>query len=210
MIKVDETYRYNYTLTYGKGKEGLLKKLNSGRKLMPCGKECEEFGFEIAKGTKHGSFENFKELMNNRYFLLEIAKITPNPCKCEDYFFNYINPYLKNNKNFRIDFLKQVYLNDDVYSVESVVKAVEICGLEKENEQLLKDDSFKKIIENRLESLAVPPVLQYNLSGKDAKAMHQHKIKQNEARVRWENQRKGLKEILATFASNKKKEEIWF
>ena len=192
------------------GEVRLINRICAGRSVMPCGKECREYGLKIATSTKHASFINFKQLMNDKEFLLEIAKISPNPKKCEDYFFQFINPHLRNNKIFRLEFLKAIYLNDDVYSVESINKAVEICDLQKENETLLNSDSFAEIVKQRLDDLKVPPVLVFNLDGKDRKAMRRHKVKQNEARIRWENQKKGLEEILKTFACNQEKEDDLF
>lgn len=187
----------------------LKNRIIAGRSVMPCDRECREYGFDIGSTTKHTSFENFKQLMNDSDFIIELAKLTPNPKKCENYFYQYVNPYLKSNKNFRLEFLKSVYLNDDVYNIESINYVVELCSLEKENEKLLNSADFANVLKQRLEELSTPPMLAFNLDGKDRKAMRSHKIKQNEARVRWENQKKGIEEILNTFTVNKKKTELW-
>ena len=93
----------NYS-EYLKGRNGerrLIKRLNNGRKIKPCGRECEEHGLLIAKGYNHSSFENFKDLMDNKEFVLKIVGLTPNPVECENYFYKYVNKFLKKDKVFK-------------------------------------------------------------------------------------------------------------
>ena len=65
----------------------LFLRLVWGRKAKPCGRGCREYGYLIASEfSDHSSFENFPELMNDKEFLLEIARISRNPATCPIYF----------------------------------------------------------------------------------------------------------------------------
>ena len=88
----------------------LFLRLVWGRSVKPCGRECREYGYLIANEfSNHTSFKNFPTLMDDEEFLLEIAKTSRNPATCSIYFYDYINPYLKKDKEFRLAFLKQIY-----------------------------------------------------------------------------------------------------
>lgn len=183
----------------------LFLRLVWGRSVKPCGRECREYGYLIAREfSNHSSFENFTELMDDSEFLLDIAKTSRNPAECPIYFYDYINPYLKKNKNFRLQFLKAVYLNDNVFKLEDMNTIVDYCGMKKENDIILSDLEFRKIFETRISELDYREQLEYHCSGEDGKELRKYKIKANEIKVYYENMRKSLEEILNTFTVGKK------
>lgn len=128
----------------------LLTRLAKGRRVKPCGRSCWEYGLIIAKSYNHGSFVNFPNLMDDKEFLIEAAKVTPKPTTIDNYFYMYINPYLKKDKNFKLEFLKAVYLNEQVYEWSVIKDVVEFCDLQYENEILLRDQKFKNEVEAKL------------------------------------------------------------
>jgi len=186
----------------------LFLRLVLGKAIKPCGRECREYGYLIANEfSNHKSFENFPSLMNDKEFLLQIAKTSRNPATCPIYFYDYINPYLKRNKDFRLRFLKAIYLNKNVYTLEDINTIVEYCGFEKENEIILNDIEFKRTLEKRLKSLDEEMQLEYHCSGEDEKELRKYKIRANEMKVLCENMKKGLTEIINNFKVGEKLEE---
>ena len=185
----------------------LFLRLVWGRKVKPCGRECREYGYLIAREfSNHSSFENFPELMNDEEFLLDIARTSRNPATCPIYFYDYVNVYLKRNKEFRLKFLKAIYLNDNVYTLEDINTVVEYLKMQKENRIILADLEFRKLFEHRLEELDYREHLDYHCSGEDEKELHDFKVEANELKVLFENMRRGLTEILNTFTVGEKKE----
>lgn len=203
----DSSGRFERVFGSEAGDERLLNRILSGRRVKPCGMECEEFGLKIAKGFNHSSFENFSELMNDEDFLLEIAKITPNPKDCENYFYQYLNAYITKKSEFRLAFLKQIYLNDNVYKLEDVNWVVEKFNLNKENNQILSSIYFKKRIEKRLEAINYQDRVEFACSGIDKKELREYKKKENEMKILCENMKAGLKEILSTFDGEEQKKD---
>jgi len=193
------------------GDDRLLMRIVHGRNVKPCGRECWDYGIKIAEGLNHGSFRNFHELMNDREFILKIASITPNPVDCENYFYYFVNEYIKSDAGFRLEFLKAIYLNENIFKLDDINLIVSSCGLEQENEIVLKDLNFKRKLKKRLEGLCVQDVVPYNCSGEDRKELHDYKVRANETKVLFENIRKGIDEILKSFTCNdpdEKKEEV--
>lgn len=190
-------------------KRGGLKRANknilSGRAIKPCGRECEEYGYKIVEFFDHKSLENFKNLMDNSEFLIKCASITPNPKDCINYFYYFVNENLKRNKHFRIEFLKSVYLNDNVYTLESINWFVDTFGYQKENNYLLKDLEFKKRFEARLSEHFEHP--QYHFDGHDRRKLKVYKDLKNRIKVLNQNREIGLLEILSTFAKEKIEDE---
>ncbi len=183
----------------------LFLRLVHRRKINPCGRECREYGYLIANEfSNHSSFENFPELMNNEEFILEIARSSRNPAECPIYFYDYVNPYLKKKKDFRLKFLKQIYLNNNVYKLEDIKTIVEYLQMQKENEMILADLEFRKLFEQRLAELNYQEELDYHCSGLDEKELRKYKIKANELKVLYDNMKKGLEAILETFTVGKK------
>ncbi|MBR4999089.1 MAG: hypothetical protein IKY10_04330 [Clostridia bacterium] len=195
--------RFQEALNGRLGDRRLVNRLLDGRKVKPCGRECREYGMMIAMNLNHGSFQNFNELMNDEEFILEVAKITPNPTECENYFYQYVNPYLQRKQDFRLKFLKQVYLNENVHKLKDINLIVEWCGFEEENQLILKDKNFKLQIKNRIDELDYQNMIDYHCSGEDEKELHDYKVQANEYKVLCDNIKKGLEEILSTFEGEK-------
>lgn len=190
------------------GEKRLMNRILNGRSVNPCDMECEKFACMVAKNFNHSGLENFKFLMNDKEFLIKLAKITPNPIMCENYFYLYVNPYLKKDASFRLNFLKAIYMNENVYKLEDINSINELCGFEKENEQLLNDEGFRILFEKRIENFKQTKKLQYHLSGLDKEEVKNYKVLSNEEKVHSMNVLKGLYEILQTFAVVEKTEEI--
>ena len=182
----------------------ILARIINGRKIKPCGKECNEQGYLIAQSWHHSSFENFPELMNDEEFVLSSAEITPNPVECGNYFYMYVNEYLKAKPEFRLSFLKRVYLNLNVYKLEDINLIVEELNLKTENEIILKDLEFKKLIEHKFEKVLKKMELKYRCSGTDKKELHRYKVKANDLKVLVENIKNGLTEIVNSFKVGEK------
>ena len=132
------------------GSDRLMKRLYNGRSVQPCNRECRKYGEVIAETNMHTSFENFKNLMDDEEFCIGCALKTPDPLKCENYFLKYVNVYLKNKPEFRLNFLRNVYLNKNVLSLESINYVVETFNMKKENKKLLKDYELKKEVEAKI------------------------------------------------------------
>lgn len=194
-----QTYVKNY------GDKRLVQRILHGRKIKPCGRECREHGYMIAREFNHISFENFSELMNDREFVLEIANISPNPNLCENYFYQYVNSHLKKNKDFRLEFLKAIYLNDNVYKYEDIITIVANYGLQEENKIILGDIEFKKLMKKRLDEVDYRNRMEYSCSGEDKKELHDYKVNENETKILCENMKLGLNEILNSFTVGEKK-----
>lgn len=132
------------------GERRLVQRILKGRMVKPCDRECWEYGKMIAETYNHISFKNFTELMDDKDFLIEIAKLTPKPTECANYFWLYVNPYLKKDKQFRLELLKAIYLNESVYELDVINTVVEFCGFEQENSQLVTDIGLRNSLETRL------------------------------------------------------------
>lgn len=189
------------------GDDRLTKRLLKGRTVKPCGKECWEYGMMIAKGFNHSSFVNFKELMDDKDFLIAIASITPNPTECVNYFYLYINPYLKKDENFRYEFLKAIYSNDNVYKLEDIKLIVDFCGLEKENKKIKDDESVRLMLEDRLFQLdngyySNNKNIDFGMTKEELTSATNEDFKDVKDSVRM-----GLKDILSTFKTEIKTEE---
>ena len=188
----------SYVKAYGTKR--LINRIIAGRKVYPCGMECHEFGFFIAREYNHGSFMNFDELMNDAEFLIEAAKITPNPVDCTNYMYFWVNNYLKKNSAFKLAFLKSIYLNENVYKLEDIKTIVEDLGLKHENKILLADEEFMLEFKKRLEDLDYHSKIEYHCSGLDEQELHDYKVQANNLKVLCDNVRKGLTDILKTFS----------
>ena len=193
-----DIYIENYT------DKRLFLRLVHKRKIKPCGRECREYGRLIANEfSDHSSFENFTELLDDKEFLLEIARTSRNPATCRIYFYDYVNPYLKKDEGFKLEFLKAIYLNKNVWTLEDLNTIVEYCEMQEQNQMILADLEFRKLFENRLIELEFEQ-LEYHCSGDDEKELRRYKIKANELKVLKENKKKGLNAILDTFLVGKK------
>lgn len=188
----------------------ILARIINGRKIKPCGKECREQGYLIAQIWHHSSFENFPELMDDEEFILSAAEITPNPVECGNYFYMYINDYLKAKPDFRLNFLKQVYLNLNVNSLEDINLIVQELNLTKENKIILNDLEFKHIIEKKFNNVLKKLELKYHCSGSNKKELHKYKVTANDIKIQLENIKKGLTDIVNSFNVGEKIDEPEF
>ena len=190
------------------GEESLLLKIVKGVRLKPRGMECTEFGLVIAESNNHSSFENFHELMGDTEFVLTAARLTPNPAECKNYFYMYVDSHMKKRADFKLKFLKEVYLNDSVYKLEHIDYVVESCDLKKENEIILHDKEFKALIIKRLNDICFEEEREeYHCSGEDKKELHDYKVKANDVKIYCENLRNGLMEIIKSFKCKTVEEE---
>lgn len=188
------------------GDKRIFLRLVRREAVKPCGKESRLKGELIANQfNNHKSFKNFPNLMDDEEFLLNIAKTSINPAECEIYFYDYVNQYLKKNKEFRLKFLKAIYLNDNVYKLEDINSIVEYLQMEEENILILSDLEFRRKFEKRIKDLDNVQ-LEYHCSGEDEKELHGYKIKANELSVLVTNKKIGLKEILNSFTVGEKVE----
>lgn len=196
----EQQQRYESFIMNG-GEEKFEKKVKAGRVIKPCGRECREFGYLIIRQLNHSSFQNFTRLMNDREFILECASMSPDPKECKNYFYIYVNKNLKRDKKFRLQFLKAIYLNKNVYTIESIDWFVTEFGFQKENEKILADLEFKKKFENRLtEEFDMP---KYHFDGNDRRKLREYKIMRNDTKIKNANHRAGIKKLLALFAKEK-------
>ena len=203
----DPSVKFEHSISGRLGDKRLVNRILDGRKVKPCGRECWEYGEMIARSLNHGSFQNFHELMNDEEFILYIAGITPNPTECENYFYQYVNQFLIKKADFRLKFLKAVYLNENIYKLEDINLIVEWCGLEEENSEILNDKQFKALMQKRLDEIDYQDKVEYTCSGLDQKELHDYKVEANIMKVLCENMKKGLTEILNTFVGEKKQDE---
>lgn len=164
-------------------------------------------GLLIAKSCNHGSFVNFEQLMNDEEFILHIAGITPNPIICKNYFYQYVNTYLKNKADFRLKFLKAIYLNENVYKLEDLNEIISFCGLRRENAEILNDLEFKRVFEKRILDLNYQDKIEYHYSGDDEKELHKYKVEANDLKVLYKNMQDNLNKILNCFVGEKKEVE---
>ena len=133
------------------------RRLLEGRAIKPCGKECHAWGDMIIKSTNHISMINSKELVDDEEFLLHAAKITPNPKECSNFFYEYINQYLKKSSKFRLNFLKSLFLNVHILTRRDILVFVRAYNFQEEYEILIKDKEFKKEVKNALKNTASAP-----------------------------------------------------
>ena len=188
------------------GVDRIISRLVHGRAIKPCGRECWELGFLIVQDFDHSSFVNFEELMNDKDFILQAASISPNPVMCKNYFYEYVNKHIKRSGDFRLCFLKTIYLNDNVYKLEDINEIVEMCGFQKENKILLADIEFLRLMEERLKKVDYRDRVDYHCSGVDPKELHEFKVEANEQKILCENMRNGLKSICESFTCRPKTE----
>ena len=139
------------------------KRLAEGRAIKPCGKECHTWGDMIIKSTNHISMINSKELIDDEEFLLHAARITPNPRECLNFFYEFVNEYLKKNPKFRLNFLKSLFLNVHILTRRDILVFVRAYNFQEEYEILTKDKEFKKEVKNALKNTAsVPEYIVYD------------------------------------------------
>lgn len=135
----------------------LSKRLEEGRAIKPCGKECHAWGDLIISSTNHISMINSKDLVDDEEFLIHAARITPNPRECSNFFYDYINEYLKKNPKFRFNFLKSLFLNVHILTRMDILTFVRAYDFHKEYEMIIKDQEFKNEIKQAFRDTASTP-----------------------------------------------------
>jgi len=178
-----------------KGKSIIKRRLEAGRSIKPTDKYQVSVAEEIIKSGKHASIENFPNILNYEELLLDFAKISPNPLECSDYFYSFINDYLRDKRSFRVAFLRQIYLNENVYTWLDIEKFIEIYNLKKENAILLFDTDLKDLLKQRLANAQTFPKFDVKKYDSD-KEYRREKDKLVELNKLKES---GLKEIVQKF-----------
>ena len=79
----------------------IQRRIHAGRLIKPTDKSQEIVVEEVIRSGKHGSIKNFPNILNYEELLIKFAKMSPNPLECSDYFYQYINDYIKDKKSFR-------------------------------------------------------------------------------------------------------------
>lgn len=121
----------------------IRKKLKKGVSINPCGKDCVSLADLVIRHKDHKSIENFKQHINDKEYLLHAAKITYNPKDCENFFYEYINKFLKNDQSFKLEFLRSLILNENVLSRDEIVWFVEKYKFKNEFFKLVNSSEFK-------------------------------------------------------------------
>jgi len=129
-------------------------RIAKGRATYPkYGLECHSWGNDIIKSQNHCSMMRSKELVDDEEFLCHAARITPNPRECSNFFYEYVNEYLKKNKKFRVNFLKGLFLNEHILTRRDIKVFVDAYEFGDEYETITKDVEFKKEVKQVLQAL---------------------------------------------------------
>ncbi len=146
LAELDEDVEFKEELVKGRKGNTWLDRINrnlrNGKVVKPCGHECREWGKMVITSSDHKSMFYAEILNDDEEFLLKMARIAPSPLECKNFFYYYINEYLKKNKEFRLKFLKALYLNENLYTKEDIEFFVETYGFQSENELITADESF--------------------------------------------------------------------
>ena len=89
--------------------------------------------------------------------ILHIATITPNPRECYDFFYNYVNEYLKKSPSFRLKFLKALFLNIHILTRRDIITFVEYYGFDEEYQILTRDEEFKNELKKAFADVSSTP-----------------------------------------------------
>lgn len=204
ITKIDEA---NKTMV-ARAEERIKRRLEKGVAISACGYNEYVLGKMIIETKNHISFENFLQLMNDEAFVLEMAQLSFNPLECENYFYQYVDKNLKKKLNFRINFLKSIILNDNVYKMNDVLQIIQTLGFEKEAEIVFSDVEFKQQVLDKLKRLQNHTYSKYRCSGKNPKELHKYKIQYNDEVVLVRNKIDGVKSILTNFKCLTEQEKI--
>ena len=104
---------------------------------------------------------NSKELIDDEEYLLHAARITPNPRECLNFFYEYVNEYLKKSPKFRMNFLKALFLNIHILTRRDILVFVDAYDFNEEYETL-KEFGIEK---QAIEECANPETVQKMLKG---------------------------------------------
>ncbi len=133
--------------THGRSRmKRFTTKLIEGRGVKPCGRECPAWGNAIIMSGNHKSMFYSKLLTNDRYYLVQAARITPVPAECQNFFYHYVNQYLKDNAEFRLEFLKSLFLNDNILTRKELEWFIDNFGFQTEYEIIKNDIAFQEVV----------------------------------------------------------------
>ena len=133
------------------------KRIEDGRAVKPCGKECHAWGDMIINSTNHISMINSEYLVDDEEYLLHAARITPNPRECSNFFYEFVNEYLKKNPKFRLNFLKSLFLNVHILTKRDILTFVNAYEFNEEYNLISKDEEFKKELKKAFADVASAP-----------------------------------------------------
>lgn len=120
----------------------LIKKMLSKRVAKAGKEERAQDVIIILHSNNHQSLINFPFYMNDKNFLLKAVKFTPNPRLCQNYFYQYINKNLKNDKMFNYQFLNNVIFNFGLAAAKFVANQF---GLTSVLDELIADNEFRAL-----------------------------------------------------------------
>ena len=213
----NKNYKYNSKLLEGVALRRIMPRIYNGTAIKPCNYDEKKLGRKIISQQYHISFKNFPNLMNDEAFVLELARTSLNPLDCFDYFYEFVDSYLKRKSSFRYAFVCALFLNDDIYKVNDLVKIVDCLGLEKEYQKAKTDSSLKQQVKDRIAKLEHHAFGKYTYSGDCPKELRKYKMSRNDEQILVNNQIDGVKEILRLFSCltaeeqrEKDDEESWF
>lgn len=176
--------------------ERIRTNLQKGSIINPCGYNEKEVGYIIAEQPNHESFVNFPNLMNDEEFVLELAQTSLNPLDCENYFYDYVNENLKRNARFKYNYVIALFINDEIYKLDDLLKIVEALDLLKYFHKALEDKNAKQIIVDRLaQAQANPCAAKFN-GVDDSKLL---KLRRNQEVMRNKSKIIGLEKIAKMF-----------
>ena len=182
------------------------RNLRNGKTVKPCGRECHSWGNMIIVTSDHSSMKHSKSLINDREFLLNAGYKTASPRNCKNFFYSYINKYLKKDENFRLAFLRALYLNDNLFTNEDIMYFVETFHFEKENKILTKDyELFTAIKEKFNEYFMSIPLKWENIDEKNA--IRRYVKYNNKANSEYEERLTSLLSLFKDFFKVEKKEK---
>lgn len=174
----------------------IMSRLEKGRAINPCAYNQKELARIIIQQLNHVSFKNFPALMNDEEFVLELAQTSLNPLDCENYFYDYVNENLKRNARFKYNYVIALFVNDEIYKLDDLLKIVEALDLLKYFHKALEDKNAKQIIVDRLtQAQANPCAAKFN-GVDDSKLL---KLRRNQEVMRNKSKIIGLEKIAKMF-----------
>ena len=161
--------------------------------------ECHAWGDMIINSTNHISMINSEYLVDDEEYLLHAAKITPNPRECSNFFYEFVNEYLKKSPSFRMKFLKALFLNIHILTRRDILVFVDAYEFNEEYETLTKDEEFKKEIKQAFKDVTSAPdyVIYDGKSWGSTKRKYENYQVASDAKLR-------LKDLLSSFEEIKK------
>lgn len=191
--------KYKSKLLEGVALRRIMNRINNGAAIKPCDYNEKELGRKIISQQNHISFKNFPNLMNDELFILELAETSLNPLDCRDYFYQFVDGHLKRKSSFKYAFVCALFLNENIYKVDDLIKIVESLELEKEYQKARCDRKLKQQVKNRIAKLENHIYEKYTYGGDCPKELRKYKMSRNDEQVIVNNQIKGVEQILKLF-----------